>query len=82
VVVDTPIERAFTVFTEGMSDWWPASPEVEIRFTAETSTRTRVKLEHRNIERHGAGWEAMRDAVDSEGGSQGGLDLFAQHLRR
>jgi uncharacterized protein YndB with AHSA1/START domain len=42
--------------------------EVEVRFTAESPERTRVELEHRNLDRHGAGWERMRDAVGSAEG--------------
>jgi uncharacterized protein YndB with AHSA1/START domain len=42
--------------------------EVEVRFIAEGSDRTRVELEHRNLDRHGADWEAVREGVDSEGG--------------
>jgi uncharacterized protein YndB with AHSA1/START domain len=42
--------------------------EVEIHFVAEGSNRTRVELEHRNLDRHGQGWQAERDAVRSEGG--------------
>ena len=42
--------------------------EVEIRFISESPERTRVELEHRNLDRHGEGWEAARDGVASESG--------------
>ncbi|MCW2991815.1 MAG: Activator of Hsp90 ATPase 1 family protein, partial [Solirubrobacterales bacterium] len=36
--------------------------EVEVRFTSEGPDRTRVDLEHKHLDRHGEGWESMRDA--------------------
>jgi uncharacterized protein YndB with AHSA1/START domain len=37
--------------------------EVEITFTELGPDRTRVVLTHRHLDRHGDGWEGMRDAV-------------------
>jgi uncharacterized protein YndB with AHSA1/START domain len=42
--------------------------EVEVRFVAESAHRTRVEIEHRKIDRHGPGWEAVGGAIGSEGG--------------
>jgi uncharacterized protein YndB with AHSA1/START domain len=56
--------------------------EVEVRFTAQGPERTLVELEHRNIDRHGEGWENMRGAVGSAGGWPAGLQAFAARLAR
>jgi uncharacterized protein YndB with AHSA1/START domain len=141
IVVDAPVQRAFSVFTEDIGSWWPEdhhilegelaemvfeprvgghvydratdgsecrwarvlayepphrvvfswdislawniesdpakTSEVEVRFVPEGTERTRVELEHRHIERHGDGWERMRDAVGSPGGWRRGLEAFA-----
>jgi uncharacterized protein YndB with AHSA1/START domain len=55
--------------------------EVEVRFISDSAERTRVELEHRNLDRHGAGWEQTRDAVDSEGGWPLYLQRFAELLK-
>jgi uncharacterized protein YndB with AHSA1/START domain len=145
IVVDAPIERAFSVFTEGIGSWWPPehhilqaelaemvfeprvggnvydrgvdgsecrwarvlayeppdrlvfswdittqwqietdpsrTSEVEVRFVPDGPTRTRVELEHRNLDRHGDGWEQMRDAVGSPDGWRMGLQRFADAAR-
>jgi uncharacterized protein YndB with AHSA1/START domain len=42
--------------------------EVQVRFTADGPDRTRVELEHRHIDRHGPGWEAVQEGVADDAG--------------
>lgn len=61
---------------------WTFSPdlarasEVALEFIAEGPERTRVEFEHRHLERHGAGWEKLREQVGSEGGWPAILALY------
>jgi uncharacterized protein YndB with AHSA1/START domain len=141
IVVEAPIERAFSVFTEDLGSFkppehnmlgveiaetvfepragghlydrgvdgsecrwarvlayeppsrvllsWDISPhwqietnlaktsEVEVRFIAETPQRTRVELEHRHLQRHGDGWEGLREGVRGNEGWPLYLERFA-----
>jgi uncharacterized protein YndB with AHSA1/START domain len=52
--------------------------EVEVRFVTDTPQRTRVELEHRNLECHGDGWEGVRAGVGGDGGWPLYLRRFAE----
>jgi len=53
--------------------------EVEVRFVRDGASRTIVELKHRHLDRHGDGWEGMRDAVGSPDGWAVGLARFARY---
>jgi uncharacterized protein YndB with AHSA1/START domain len=71
------------VFTWDINPGWEIetdpdrTSEVEVRFIAESGSRTRVELEHRNLERHGEGWEGVYGAVSSPGGWPKTLAAYA-----
>ena len=62
------------VFSWDISPQWqietdPAkTSEWEVRFVAETPQRTRVEIEHRHLDRHGEGWQGVRDGVGGDHG--------------
>ena len=74
------------VFSWDISPHWQlvADPdeasEVEVRFVPETPERTRVELEHRNLDRHGDGWEGVRAGVESAGGWPLYLRRYAEQI--
>jgi uncharacterized protein YndB with AHSA1/START domain len=74
------------VFSWDISPQWQVetdpdkTSEVQVRFTAETPQRTRVELEHRNLERHGDGWEGVREGVGGDQGWPLYLRRYAEHL--
>jgi uncharacterized protein YndB with AHSA1/START domain len=71
------------VFSWDISPTWQLvtdpenASEVEVRFVAESPQRTRVELEHRHLDRHGPGWEAVRDGVGHDEGWPLYLDRYA-----
>jgi uncharacterized protein YndB with AHSA1/START domain len=56
--------------------------EWEVRFIPETANRTRVELEHRKLERHGEGWQGVRDGVAGDQGWPLYLQRFADLVGR
>jgi uncharacterized protein YndB with AHSA1/START domain len=74
-------------FTWDISPHWQIeadlsrASEVEVRFIAETAQRTRVQLEHRYLDRHGEGWEGLREGVSGDQGWPLYLGRFAEQVR-
>jgi uncharacterized protein YndB with AHSA1/START domain len=62
------------VFSWDISPQWQVeadhalTSEVEVKFVAEGANHTRVELEHRHLDRHGAGWQDIADGVDGAEG--------------
>ena len=51
---------------------------VDVRFFPEGDDRTRVELEHSELDRHGVDWTQLRAGISSEGGWHGILAGFAE----
>jgi uncharacterized protein YndB with AHSA1/START domain len=54
--------------------------EVEVRFIDEGDSRTRVELEHRDLERYGERQQAVAESVGSDDGWAGLLVRFAEKV--
>ena len=74
------------VFTWDISPHWQIetdldrASEVEVRFSEETPERTRVTLEHRHLDRHGEGWQGLREGVAGDQGWPLYLRRYAELL--
>ena len=85
VIAYEPPDRV--VFSWDISPQWQIetdqdkTSEVEVRFIAEAPDRTRVELEHRNLDRHGEGWEAEREGVGGSDGWPLYLQRFAELIK-
>ena len=71
VVLSWHLDTSFTFQAE-----LARASELDIRFEALAGDRTRVDFEHRHIERHGEGYEKLRDVLD--GGWVGILDEYVK----
>jgi uncharacterized protein YndB with AHSA1/START domain len=84
VLVYEPPQRV--VFSWDIGPTWQvetepdSTSEVEVTFTAEGPHRTRVELEHRHLDRHGPGWEAVSGGVGHDQGWRLYLDRYARLL--
>ena len=72
------------VLSWDISPQWQIEPdpartsEFEVRFVAEAPGRTRVEIEHRNLDHHGEGWEAVREGVGHDQGWPLYLSRYAE----
>jgi uncharacterized protein YndB with AHSA1/START domain len=82
VVAWEPPERL--VVTWQISADWKFDPSlvttVEVRFEDEGPDRTRVRLEHRDLDRYGPDAERMHETFDGPGAWEGTLAAFAGAL--
>ena len=74
--------HSLLVLSWDISADWQYDPtlktEIEVRFIADGSNRTRVELEHRYLDRYGARRDEMRRIYDTEGDWGRLLEAFAR----
>lgn len=79
-----PFERF--VLAWQLNGQWQFDPqlltEVEVTFVSEGASKTRVTLEHRNLERFGAAAVEIKKSFESEGGWTGLLKRFVEEAER
>jgi len=74
------------VFSWNISPYWQIEAatdkrsEVEITFTELGRNRTRVEINHRHLDRHGDGWDGVREGVSTDDGWPLYLERYATHL--
>jgi uncharacterized protein YndB with AHSA1/START domain len=84
VLAYDPPERI--VFTWDINPRWQIesdleqASEVEVRFIPDGDDRTRVELEHRHLDRHGDGWEGLREGVAGDQGWPLYLARYAEQV--
>lgn len=78
VVFSWEIDPQWQLETQGEN-----TSEVEVRFIAEGAEgaeRTRLELEHRNLDRHGPGWKSLGEGVGGDAGWPLYLARYAEML--
>jgi uncharacterized protein YndB with AHSA1/START domain len=74
------------VFSWNISPLWQIETdtdkrsEVEVTFTDLGGDRTRVDINHRHLDRHGQGWEGVREGVSTDEGWPLYLQRYAAYL--
>jgi len=74
------------VFSWNISPYWQIEAdtdkrsEVEVTFTELGRNRTRVEINHRHLDRHGDGWDGVREGVSTDDGWPLYLERYATHL--
>ena len=71
------LSRAISPSWQAVSDPGQAS-RIDVRFAADGPNRTTVTLVHSELERHGEGWEALRETVSGPNGWSMILDSYAK----